>query len=80
MGVGKQIANNVIWKYLELVSVTGIQLITTFVMARFLTRVDYGIMGLVTVFTAIANVFVDSGFGQALIASWNGPIQSRAPR
>ena len=67
MGVGKQIANNVIWKYLELVSVTGIQLITTFVMARFLTRVDYGIMGLVTVFTAIANVFVDSGFGQALI-------------
>ena len=67
MGVGRQIANNAMWKYLELVSVTGIQLVTTFVMARFLSPEDYGVMGLVTVFTVIANVIVDSGFGQAVI-------------
>ena len=67
MGVGRQIANNAMWKYLELVSVTGIQLVTTFVMARFLSPDDYGVMGLVTVFTVIANVIVDSGFGQAVI-------------
>ena len=67
MGVGKQIANNVVWKSLELFAVTGIQFISTFVMARFLQPDDYGVMGLVTVFTAFANVIIDSGFGQALI-------------
>ncbi len=67
MGVGKQIANNVMWKYLELVSVSGIQLISTFLLARSLTPDDYGIIGMVVVFTTLANVIIDSGFGQALI-------------
>ncbi len=67
MGVSKQIASNVVWRYLELVSVTGIQLISTFVMARTLSPDDYGVMGTVVVLTAFANVVVDSGFGQALI-------------
>lgn len=67
MGIGKQIANNVMWKYLELLSVSGVQLVSTFVLARFLTPEDYGILGMVLVFTMLANVIVDSGFGQALI-------------
>lgn len=67
MGFGKQIANNVMWKYLELVSVSGIQLLSTFLLARFLTPNDYGIIGMVIVFTTLANVIIDSGFGQALI-------------
>ena len=67
MGIGKQIANNVMWKYMELVSVSGIQLISTFCLARFLTPADYGILGMVLVFTTLANVIVDSGFGQAII-------------
>lgn len=67
MNVGKQIANNVMWKYLELMSVSGIQLVCTFCLARFLTAGDYGILGMVLVFTTLANVIVDSGFGQAII-------------
>ncbi|MBQ8695251.1 MAG: oligosaccharide flippase family protein, partial [Bacteroidaceae bacterium] len=67
MSTGKQIAKNVIWKYLEMISVSGIQLICTFVMARFLTPDDYGILGIVLVFSAFADVFIYSGFGQALI-------------
>lgn len=67
MSTSKQIANNVIWKYLELFSVMGIQLLCTFIMARFLTPKDYGILGMVTVFSSLAEVFINSGFGQALI-------------
>ncbi len=67
MSTGKQIAKNVIWKYLEMISVSGTQLICTFVMARFLTPADYGILGIVLIFSAFADVIIYSGFGQALI-------------
>lgn len=67
MSTSKQIAKNVIWKYLELTSVSGIQLLCTFIMARFLTPADYGILGIVIIFSAFADVFIYSGFGQALI-------------
>ena len=67
MSTSKQVAKNVIWKYLEMFSVSGIQFICTFIMARFLTPADYGILGIVLVFSAFADVFIYSGFGQALI-------------
>lgn len=67
MKTSKQIANNVIWKYMEMFSVMGIQLLCTFIMARFLTPADYGILGMVLVFSSLAEVFINSGFGQALI-------------
>ncbi len=71
MSTSKQIAKNVIWKYLELTSVSGIQLLCTFIMARFLTPADYGILGIVVIFSAFADVFIYSGFGQALIREKN---------
>ena len=67
MSVSKQLANNVLWKYLEQFSVLGIQILCTFIMARFLSPSDYGIINILVIFTAIANVIVDSGFGQAIV-------------
>lgn len=67
MSNSKQVAKNVIWKYLEMISVSGIQLLCTFIMAHFLTPADYGILGIVLVFSAFADVFIYSGFGQALV-------------
>ena len=67
MSTSKQVAKNVVWKYLEMISVSGIQMLCTFIMARFLTATDYGILGIVLVFSAFADVFIYSGFGQALI-------------
>ncbi|MBR3883925.1 MAG: lipopolysaccharide biosynthesis protein [Bacteroidaceae bacterium] len=67
MSTGKQVTKNIIWKYIESYSHTGIQLLTTFILARFLSPSDYGIMGMVVVFSSFANVIIDSGFGQALI-------------
>lgn len=67
MSVSKQLANNVLWKYLEQFSVLGIQILCTFIMARFLSPSDYGIINILVIFTGIANVIVDSGFGQAIV-------------
>ena len=36
-------------------------------MARLLTPADYGLVGMLTVFLAVANVFIYSGFGNALV-------------
>lgn len=45
----------------------GIQLLCTFILARYLTPSDYGIIGMLAVFNAVANSFIDSGFGLSLI-------------
>ncbi len=74
MSLSKQVANNVLWKYCELISVTGIQLLSTFLMASFLTPEDYGIIAMVVVFSTLSNVIIDSGFGQAIIREKNVTI------
>ena len=45
--------------------------IVSIVLARILTPEDYGVVALVTVFTSILQVFVDSGLGTALIQKKN---------
>lgn len=56
-----------IWSAIENFSLQGIQFIVMLVMARILTPSDYGIIGMVSIFIAVSNSFVNSGFSQALI-------------
>ncbi|MBQ4082791.1 MAG: lipopolysaccharide biosynthesis protein [Bacteroidaceae bacterium] len=67
MSVSKQIASNALWKYLEQFSVMGIQFLGTFIMARVLSPSDYGVIGIMSVFTILSNTIINSGFGQAII-------------
>ena len=55
------------WNALERLSIQGIQFILGLIMARLLTPNDYGIVGMVAVFFAISQSFIDSGFSTALI-------------
>jgi O-antigen/teichoic acid export membrane protein len=57
----------VIWSTVERFSVQGVQFIVMIVMARLLTPHDYGIIGMLAIFLAIAQSLIDSGFSQALI-------------
>ena len=63
----QQMAHGTMWTALERFSVMGIQLICTFVLARFLTPAMFGLMGMIVVFTLIGNTITESGFSQALI-------------
>lgn len=65
--IKNELAKNTIWNSVERFSSIGVQLICTFILARFLTPSDYGIIGMLAVFNAVANSFIDSGFGLALI-------------
>lgn len=64
----KGIVNNVLWNAVEKYSSQGISLLVSIVMARILTPAEYGIIGIISVFIGIANIFINSGIGKALIA------------
>lgn len=55
------------WTFFNQFSNYGMQFIIGIIMARLLSPEDYGITALPAVFLALANVFVDSGFANALI-------------
>lgn len=63
----KKTLKGVIWSSAERFSIQGIQFLTMLIMARLLTPEDYGILGILLVLITVAQVFVDSGFSQALI-------------
>lgn len=56
-----------IWRLAERMGAQGVSFIVSIVLARLLAPEVYGIVALVTVFTNILQVFVDSGLGNALI-------------
>ena len=56
-----------IWRFLERCGAQGVTFVVSIVLARLLDPEVYGTIALVTVFTAILQVFVDSGLGNALI-------------
>lgn len=55
------------WTFFNQFSNYGMQFVIGVIMARLLSPEDYGITALPAVFLALANVFVDSGFANALI-------------
>ena len=62
-----RVLSGLFWRYAERSGAQVIQFIVSVVLARMLTPADYGLVGLITVFIAVANVFAQSGLGQALV-------------
>ena len=63
----KQTKKGLYWKFAEKFSDQGIQFVVGIFMARMLSPSDYGITALPAVFLAIAGIFINSGFKDALI-------------
>ena len=61
------VLSNLLWRFFERCGAQGIALIVSIVLARILGSTAYGTVALVTVFTTVMQVFVDSGLGSALI-------------
>ena len=55
------------WNALGQFSTYAIQFVLGIVIARLLDPVDYGVIGMLAIFMALAQSFVNSGFGNALI-------------
>ena len=61
------IVSNFIWRFAERCGAQLVTFIVSIVLARILSPRDYGTIALVTVFTTILQVFIDSGLSTALI-------------
>lgn len=62
-----KVISNFFWRFLERCGAQGVSFIVSIVLARLIAPEAYGIIALVTVFTTILQVFVDSGMANALI-------------
>lgn len=67
MSKSQSTLSNFIWRFAERCGAQGVSFIVSLILARLLVPEVYGTIALVTVFITILNVFVDSGFGNALI-------------
>lgn len=59
------------WSAVENIIRMGVTFVVSIVLARLLSPEDYGLVGILTIFIAIFNVIVDSGFTNALIRKKN---------
>lgn len=66
-----KLLKNFIWRFAERCGAQLVTFIVSIVLARILAPEDYGKIALITVFTTILQVFVDSGLGTALIQKKN---------
>ncbi len=69
----QKVAKGLFWKLLENGGggAQGVQFVIAIVLARLLTPAEYGVVGIITIFITIANVFVQSGFSTALVQKRN---------
>ncbi|GEM_PF-3053183 len=63
----KTLSSGLSWSFIEKAAIIGLQFLLEIVMARLLLPGDYGILGMIMVVVAFANVFVDGGISSALI-------------
>lgn len=64
---GKKIVSGMVWRFGEKIAAQSVSLIVSIVLARMLMPEDYGIVAIVNIFIAIAEIFVTSGLGTSLI-------------
>lgn len=63
----KKTVKGVGWSFVDSLSGSGIAFLVGLVLANLLTPSEYGIMAILTIFIAVSNSIVDSGFSNALI-------------
>lgn len=56
-----------LWSFLQSGAQLGLQFVAGIILARLLFPEQFGLIGMLTIFIAVSQVFLDSGFGAALI-------------
>lgn len=65
--LNKKVISSFSWSFLERLSSQGINFVFSIILARLLLPSDFGLIAMLSIFMAFAHVFINSGFGQALI-------------
>ncbi len=65
--IKQKAASSMMWTAIQKYSKMAVNFISGIVLARLLTPYDYGCIGMLAIFMALAEQFIDGGFGSALI-------------
>lgn len=63
--------NGIFWSVINTISIQGVQFLIGVVLARLLSPVEFGTVSLMTIFISVSTLFINSGFGSALIRKQN---------
>lgn len=63
--------SGLIWSFIDSIAGQGITFIVGLILARVLSPKEFGLIGMLAIFIAISQSFIDSGFKQALIRKQN---------
>ena len=63
----KKTISSLIWYACQKFGTLILAFFGNLILARFLTPEDYGVVGMLTIFISLSEVFIDSGLGAALI-------------
>ena len=64
---GDKVVSGFLWRFMERFGAYAVSFVVSVILARILDPEAYGTIALVTVFTNILQVFVESGLGRALV-------------
>lgn len=69
--VKQQTIKSAKWNFIDRIVSQGVNFLLGIIIARFLAPTDYGVVGVLAIFLAISQSFIDSGFSSALIRKKN---------
>jgi teichuronic acid exporter len=67
MSLTQKTVSGLLWSFADDVAKLGVTFLSGIILARLLTPRDYGLIGMTTLFIAVSQSFINSGFRQALI-------------
>ncbi|MCA9961773.1 MAG: lipopolysaccharide biosynthesis protein, partial [Anaerolineales bacterium] len=71
MSLKQKTISGLLWSFIDNFAKLGITFVVGIILARLLTPTEFGLIGMTTIFIAVAQSFIDSGFKQALIRKQN---------
>lgn len=67
MALKEKTAGALFWSFIERIGQNGMQFVIAIILARLLSPAEFGLIAMLALFMAVAQSFIDSGFGSALI-------------
>lgn len=71
MNLKQKTLNGLFWSFIDTIAGQGIVFIVSLILARILSPKEFGLIGMITIFIAISQSIINSGFNSALIRKPN---------
>lgn len=71
MSLKQKTVSGLLWSFIDQFSNLGVSFIAGIILARLLSPIEFGLIGMILIFIAVSETFINSGFSNALIRKRN---------